>query len=273
MPKSANVFDDLIADGDEVETMVTGLSPAEWATATPAPGWTVQHQIAHLAFVSELARLSATDQAAFAVHAASAKDDFQGAVDTALTTYLTLSTGDLVDRWRAERNAAARALAAIEPGASVPWLAGPLPPAVLAAAGMMELFGHGQDIADALGRTREPTDRLGHLAWFGFRTRDFGYRAHGLTPPSDEFRVELVAPSGLVWKFGPADASQYVIGSAVDFALLVSRRRHRDDLALTAYGEEADRWLSVAQAYRGPAGAGRRPGQFANQHPRPGDRR
>jgi hypothetical protein len=48
----------------------------------------------------------------------------------------------------------------------------------------------------------------------------------------------------------------------VDFALLVSRRRHRDDLALTAEGEEADRWLGIAQAYRGPRGADRRAGQF-----------
>jgi uncharacterized protein (TIGR03084 family) len=177
--------------------------------------------------------------------------------------YLKLSTGELVDKWRQERNAAARALAAVEPTATVPWLVNPLPPSVLAAAGMMELFGHGQDIADALGRTRELTDRIGHLAWFGARTRDFGYLAHGLTPPTGEFRVELTGPSGVRWEFGPADATQRVTGPAVDFALLVSRRRHRDDLALSAEGEEADRWLDIAQAYRGPAGAGRRPGQFA----------
>jgi uncharacterized protein (TIGR03084 family) len=265
MSSSTNVHDDLIADGDDIEELVTGLSPAQWSAATPAPGWTVRHQIAHLAFVSHLAGLSAGDPEAFAAHAGAAKRDFQGAVDDALTAYLKLSTVDLVDKWRAERNGAAKALAAVEPGATVPWLAGPLPPSVLAAAGMMELFGHGQDIADALGRTRELTDRVGHLAWFGHRTRDFGYHAHGLTPPAEEFRVEVTGPSGVVWRFGPADATQRVTGSAVDFALLVSRRRHRDDLALNAQGDEAGRWLDVAQAYRGPAGAGRRPGQFAKR--------
>lgn len=36
------------------------------------------------------------------------------------------------------------------------------------------------------------------------------------------------------------------------------------DLALTATGAEADRWLDQAQAFRGPTGPGRRPGQFAH---------
>ncbi|MGW3892476.1 TIGR03084 family metal-binding protein [Micromonospora chokoriensis] len=265
MSDQMNTYDDLIADGNDIETLVTGLSPAQWSLDTPAPGWTVKHQIAHLAFVSHLAALSASQPEAFADHVADAKRDFQAAVNNALTAYLALSTDSLVDKWRQERNAAAKALAAVEPTATVPWLVTPLPPSVLAAAGMMELFGHGQDIADALGHTRELTDRIGHLAWFGFRTRDFGYHAHGLTPPTDEFRVEVTGPSGVVWEFGPADATQRVTGPAVDFALLVSRRRHRDDLSLIAQGEEADRWLDIAQAYRGPAGAGRRPGQFAKR--------
>ncbi|MEU4397177.1 TIGR03084 family metal-binding protein [Micromonospora orduensis] len=265
MSNQTSVYDDLIADGDDVEALVTGLSPDQWSTATPAPGWTVKHQIAHLAFVSHLAALSATEPDAFAAHVADAKRDFQAAVNNALTAYMVLPTDALVDRWRQERNTAAKALAAVDPAGTVPWLVTPLPPSVLAAAGMMELFGHGQDIADALGRTRELTDRIGHLAWFGFRTRDFGYQAHGLTPPDEEFRVELTGPSGVVWEFGPADATQRVTGPAEDFALLVSRRRHRADLRLIAEGAEADRWLDVAQAYRGPAGAGRRPGQFAQR--------
>jgi uncharacterized protein (TIGR03084 family) len=128
---------------------------------------------------------------------------------------------------------------------------------------MMELFGHGQDIADALGVVRQRTDRLRYLAAFAVRVWDFGYLARGQTPPDTQFRFELTAPSGARWEFGPADASQRITGPAEDFCLLVTRRRHRDDLALTASGAEADRWLDIAQAYRGPAGAGRQPGQFA----------
>jgi uncharacterized protein (TIGR03084 family) len=126
----------------------------------------------------------------------------------------------------------------------------------------MELFGHGQDIADTLGAVRTPTDRIGHVVWFGTHTRDFGYRAHGFEPPETRFRFEITAPSGALWSFGPEDSEQRVTGPAVDFCLLVTRRRHRDDVDVKAVGREADRWLGIAQSYPGPAGAGREPGQF-----------
>ena len=97
---------------------------------------------------------------------------------------------------------------------------------------------------------------------FAVRTWNFGYLARGEQQPEGEFRFELTGPSGAVWRFGPEDSANRVTGDAVDFCLLVTRRRHRDDLDLTAEGPDADHWLDIAQAYRGPAGEGRRAGQF-----------
>lgn len=257
-----DVFTDLAAEAADLDRAVAGLDAAGWATPTPAPGWTVAHQIAHLGFVAHLAWTAAAEPRAFGRMAAAAKDDFEGAVNAALKDYLTGGPDQTLARWRTEQAAATKALAEVPAGEVVPWLVNPLPPSILAAAGMMELFGHGQDVYDALGIDRIPTDRIGHLAFFGTRTRDFGYLAHGLTPPAEEFRFELTAPSGLVWNFGPDDAAERVTGPAWDFCLLVSRRRHHADLALSATGAEAARWLGIAQAYRGPAGEGRRAGQF-----------
>ncbi len=48
-------------------------------------------------------------------------------------------------------------------------------------------------------------------------------------------------------------------GSAWDFALLVTQRRHRDDLDVQAFGDHADQWLDLAQAFAGPSGNGREP--------------
>jgi hypothetical protein len=59
--------------------------------------------------------------------------------------------------------------------------------------------------------------------------------------------------------FGPADATQRVTGPLLDFCLVVTQRRHRDDTSLRADGAVADEWLSIAQAFAGEAGAGRRP--------------
>ena len=258
-----DVYTDLAAEAADLDRVVAALDEAGWQTPTPAPGWTVAHQIAHLGFIAHLAWAAAADRAEFGRLAAAAKDDFEGAVNSALADYLTGGPAQTLARWRADQAAATKALAEVPADQVVPWLVNPLPPSILAAAGLMELFGHGQDVYDALGIDRTPTDRIGHLAFFGTRTRDFGYLAHGLTPPTEEFRFELTAPSGLIWNFGPEDATDRITGPAHDFCLLVTRRRHHGDLALTATAGEATRWLDIAQAYRGPAGEGRKPGQFA----------
>lgn len=258
-----DVISALKADGDEVDAMVAGLDARRWALPTPAQGWTIAHQIAHLAATFRLAGLAAADPAAFAAVTSRLSDDFDANVAAAMAPFLAAPPDGLLAAWRQERATAERALAAVPADQVVPWLVRPLPPAVLASAGMMELFGHGQDIADALGVQRRHTDRIKYLVAFAVRVWDFGYLARGLTAPDVEFRFELTAPSGARWEFGPADSPQKVTGSAADFCLLVTRRRHRADLDLVATGADADKWLDIAQAYRGPAGSGRAPGQFA----------
>ena len=256
------VLADATAEGDELERIVACLTSPQWALQTPAPGWTIAHQIAHLASTDGLVALAAADPAEFERRLPQADDDFDAVIEASLAEQLSGSPDELLARWRTQRAAAGDALAAVPAGQKVPWLVMPMSAASLATIRIMELFAHGQDIADALGVTREPTDRIRHLAWFGVRTRDFSFLARGLTPPAGEFRVELTAPSGALWQFGPGDAAQQISGPAVDFCLLVTRRRHRDDVALVAAGPDADRWLDIAQAYAGPPGPGRAPGQF-----------
>jgi uncharacterized protein (TIGR03084 family) len=260
---TTGVIADLTAEAAEVDALVAGLADRDWDRPTPAPGWSIRHQIGHLAFIFRIAGLSAAQPAAFREMTKSLAGGFEQAVNAALEDYVHDPAEVLLARWRAERDAGIKALAAVPGDQLVPWLANPLPPYVLACAGMMELFGHGQDVADALGVRPVRTDRIGHLAGFAVRVRDFGYEARNLTPPAEEFRFELTAPSGKLWAFGPEDATQRINGSAEDFCLLVTRRRHRYDLDVRAKGTLADQWLDIAQAYRGPAGDGRRPGQFA----------
>ncbi len=109
-------------------------------------------------------------------------------------------------------------------------------------------------IADALGVTREPTGRLRHVAHLGVGTRAFSYAIRGKTPRPVPVRVELTAPDGTVWTWGPAEAKDRVTGPALDFCLLVTQRRHRDDLALAIEGPAATEWMAIAQAFAGPPG-------------------
>jgi uncharacterized protein (TIGR03084 family) len=259
-----DVYADLKTEGEILDQIVASLDAAQWDLPTPAPGWTIKHQVAHLSSTARLAGISASDPDLFAKVTVGADKDFDGAVDALLRPYLDASPADLLARWRTERSDANKALSALPPAQMVPWVARQIPASALACAGLMELFAHGQDIADTIGAPRVHTDRIGHLTWFGTRNRDFGYLVRGLTPPDAEFRFELTGPSGVKWEFGPADAENRITGPAVDFCMLVTRRRNRADLAVVATGAEADKWLDIAQVYRGSPGAGREPGQFSN---------
>ncbi|MGW2646983.1 TIGR03084 family metal-binding protein [Streptomyces sp. NPDC001393] len=253
------VIDDLRAESDELDRLVAELAPKRWTLATPAPRWTIAHQIAHLHWTDRSALLAVTDADAFRARvekALAAPDSFvdEGAEDGA-----RLPPAELLSAWRTGRAALDRALRAAPPGARFPWYGPPMSAASMATARLMETWAHGLDIADALGVVRTPTERLRHVARLGVRTRDFAYTVHQLTPPAEEFRVELAAPTGEVWAYGPENAPQRVTGPALDFCLLVTQRAHRRDLALTAVGPDADRWLDIAQAFAGPSGGGRPP--------------
>lgn len=250
---------DLRAEGDELDGWVADLPAEAWARPTPAPGWTIAHQVAHLAWTDERALLAATDPEGFQAEAtaAFAAGDPRRFVDEGAERGAALAPAELLAWWRGTRLRLADAIAEVPPGAKLPWYGPPMGAASMATARIMETWAHSGDVAAALGVRKEPTARLGHVAHLGVRTRDFAYLVQGRTPPAEPFRVELVAPGGEVWAWGPEDAAQRVSGPAEDFCLLVTQRVHRDDTALVASGAEAQEWLGIAQAFAGPPGAGR----------------
>jgi uncharacterized protein (TIGR03084 family) len=256
---------DLAAEGRALDALVAPLDPAGWRTPTPAPGWTVAHQIAHLAWTDEVAALAARDPEEFNAYLARALQQAGGAgfVDAAAEDGAWLEPAALLATWRAGRLALAEELAAVPSGRKLPWFGPPMGAATMATARLMETWAHGQDVFDALGARREPTARLRHVAHLGVRTRDFAFVQRGMPAPVEEFRIELTAPDGGLWTWGPEDAAERVTGPALDFCLLVAQRRHRDDLAVRAEGAAANAWLGIAQVFAGPSGSGRAKGQFA----------
>ncbi len=139
----------------------------------------------------------------------------------------------------------------------VPWYGPDMSLGSFLTARIMETWAHGQDVADALGIERTPSSRLHHVAFLGWRAVANSFVVHGRPVPTEPVRVDL---DGLV--LGPEDAADVVRGSLLDFCLVVTRRRHPDDTGLVAEGPVATEWLAIAQAYAGPPGGGRVPGQF-----------
>lgn len=253
------VLADLADEGEALEAMLAPLDEPEWRTPTPAVGWDVATQIAHLAWTDEVAVAAATDSEAWTMVAADALEDPSGFVDTRALAGGRAGAEELLERWIGARTMLQHTLRAVPAGVRIPWFGPPMSPASMATARFMETWAHSLDVAQALGVAHAPTDRIRHVAHLGVRTRDFAFGVHGLSTPVEEFRIELRAPSGELWAWGPPDAPQSVRGSALDFCLRVTQRAPRDDLDLVADGPDADRWLHLAQAFAGPPGPGRRP--------------
>ena len=256
-------LDELAAECADLDAIVSGLDEMQWFEDTPSEGWTIATQIAHLSWTDDAAHLAITDPSAFQAEVQKALQNINGFVDEAAFERAEKAPDELLKEWRASRARLHDALASVPDGTKIGWFGPPMSAPSMATARLMETWAHGQDVADALGITRTATDRLRSIAHIGVRTRDFSFVVNDKPVPPEEFRVELTAPDGSTWTWGPEDAAQRVTGPAVDFCLRVTQRRHRDDLALTADGADANTWLDIAQAFAGPPGSGREPGARA----------
>lgn len=258
MPVSmAALADDLAAEGAVLRALVAGLDGAGWRRATPAPGWTIGDQVAHLAHFDDAAVRSAREPEVFRADLERA-----GGVDpdAIAARHRGRSGAELLAWFDTARARLVAVFRDLDPGLRVPWYGPPMSAASALTARIMETWAHGQDVADALGVVREPTARLRHVAHIGVGARAFSFALHGRDRPDAPVRVELTAPDGSTWTWGPPDAADRVTGPALDFALAITQRRHRADLALDAVGAHAREWLEIGQAFAGPPGRGRAPG-------------
>jgi uncharacterized protein (TIGR03084 family) len=162
----------------------------------------------------------------------------------------------LLDAWRDNRRSLARAAATLDDSARVEWYGPSMSAKSFLTARLMEVWAHGQDVVDAVHEagmvaSRPPTDRLRHIAQLGVITRGWSYVNRGMEVPAGDVRVELQAPSGETWTWGPDDGPDAVRGPAEDFCLVVTQRRHPHDTRLEVVGDVARDWLVHAQAFAG----------------------
>ncbi|MFZ5848860.1 MAG: TIGR03084 family metal-binding protein [Actinomycetota bacterium] len=252
----------LEAETRELLDMVTGLSAAQAAVATPAPGWSVHDQIGHLWVFDRVARIALTTPALFGMVRQAAEQD-PAWVEGLQEDARALSWRRLLTAFSAEREAMVIELrTAAAAGGRIEWFGPDMGPASFISARTMETWAHGQDCADALGLDHRPTAGLKQVCDLGFRTVGYSFINRGLPAPRAGFRVALEAPDGEQWTWGEQSAANVVSGPALGFALLVTRRRSVGDSKVVATGPDAVPWLRIAQCYAGPAGAGRHDGQF-----------
>jgi uncharacterized protein (TIGR03084 family) len=258
---------DLAAEHRALEGILVRLADAQWDLPSHAPGWLVRDQVSHLARFDETAALAIADPVAFRTHAAGvAAGAASGEHEREyLARGRAMTPAALLEWWGAASAALMAATRSLEPGARLPWYGPSMSAASFLTARLMETWSHGLDVVDVVGLPRPDTDRLRHVVFLGLRTREFSYTNRGLAPDSTPVFLELGAPSGAVWTYGEPGAVNRITGPARDFCRVVTQRRHVADTDLRVTGSAAAEWMRLAQAFAGPPGAGRRPGQFPRE--------
>ncbi|MGW4248155.1 TIGR03084 family metal-binding protein [Nocardia sp. NPDC004722] len=238
---------DLVAEGDELDALVSAHD--DWTAPTPAVGWTIAHQIAHLAVADANALIALRTPDAFDTVLKNAEAAGPKAADLDAATGAAKPRSVLLNEWRTGRTELAAELRDIPLDRAFPWFGSDVTATLLVPLRLMETWAHGQDIYDTLGVPHPPTTRLRPIAALGVAGIALSFYAAELPLPTTPFRVELTAPDGELWTWGPPDAAQRVRGNALDFCLRVTQRRPLAATALTAVGADARTWLENARVF------------------------
>jgi uncharacterized protein (TIGR03084 family) len=256
---AGSLTDSLVAESGVLRAVLGHLAPADWARLTPAAGWTITDQVTHLAYFDEVTELSVTDPVKFIADAAELTAGGDDYPDRVAARFHDLDPGQALDWFDRARASLTAAYRAADPAVRLPWYGPAMSLASSVTARLMETWAHSQDVFDTVGVAREPSGALRHVADLGIRALRYTYTVRGLPVPDEPVGVSLSGPAGELWTWGPDDATDWVTGTALDFCLVVTQRRHQSDTALCVEGETATQWMSIAQAFAGPAGPGRPP--------------
>jgi uncharacterized protein (TIGR03084 family) len=251
--------DDLLAEYRELADYCATLSPADWQRVSAFYGWTPWDEIAHLLYFDETALVSATDPERFAREAAVLNEVMAagGQISrVARHVYGEMDGAALLVRWRSGFEALAAELAKLDPKARLGWYGPSMSARSFATARLMETWAHGQDIWDVMRRRRPGSSRLKHIAHLGVGTFGWTFVNRGLSKPEVVPYVALTAPDGGSWIWGDPASEHWVSGSAEDFCLLVTQRRHLQDTGLVYSSGPVAEWLAVAQCFAGPPADG-----------------
>jgi uncharacterized protein (TIGR03084 family) len=248
----SELLQDLQDEQRDLDVALDSVGDEEWQRATRAERWEVRDQVFHLARFDELGALSITDTAEFRSRRDAWQSDVAAHRDQELSRARDASRAETVAWWQSSRLALLDALKTCTPRQRLEWWGPSMSARSFATARLMETWAHGWDVMEAIDHPADPTDRLKHVVQLGFITRRWSYVNQGREVPDTPVRLELSAPSGAEWAWGPADAPETITGSALDFALVVAQRRHVDETGLRAAGDSAREWLLIAQCFAGP---------------------
>ncbi len=247
---------DLKAEHEALDRFLSTLKDDQWDLPSPAEGWTLRDCVSHIAHIDEVSVLLLQGDNSPLEEAAELLREF---LKVGLKKGRSMKPAEVLLWWRKARAAMVEELMECDPKRRIPWFALPMGARAFTTARLMETWAHGLDCFDAADAEPEDTDRLRHVALLAYMARPYAYQANGIKMPETPLRIELVLPSGNPWSQGPEDAKNLIRGQAGEFCRVAVRRRHWQDMNLEIEGEEARRYIEIAQTYAGLPGSGRKP--------------
>ncbi len=260
------IFDELAAEQERLEGILSGLDLAQWTSPSGASGWTIADVVLHLAQSEEGVQATVTRKPLRARLGVVAETTDEWAAE--MVRRERAAPAEVFARWQRARQAALAAIRAADPDQPVEWVTGPVKPATLATTRLAEHWAHGLDITGPLGIAFPDTERLRHVAWLAHRTLPYALSLAGQPPAA--VRCELTAPGGTapgdagrgdggrgdggpggadVWRFGPADAESAISGAAGEFCRVAAQRLDPARSGLRASGPHGATALRMLRTY------------------------
>lgn len=254
-PADRAVLEDFTAEQTELYQLLQTLDEKDWERPSPATGWDVRDQVAHLAHTEEVARDTATGGPRTLSVEAARYPTSEAFTEAGCEQGRRLTAAEVLDWWWTAAARNREALASIDTTARIPWGLG-MGWRAFVTARLMEHWAHGLDIRTAVGRDGQDTARLRHVAWIGVNALPYAFGVAGVEAPAGRtLLVELMAPPGCevdgdVWAFGPADATDRLAGPAGEWCRrAVQRATVAETPNLVADGPLAELALRCARAF------------------------
>ena len=222
-----------------------------WSVPTLADGWTVGDAVAHLEQFEQFACLALRDPAGFREERDAVINELDHLLASGVQARRAHAAELTLAQWAGACEVLTSLARSLPPTTRVDWFGPSMSLQSFLTARLMEAWAHGCDIRDALGLPLAASSGLRHIVHLGYITRDHSYAVRGRRPPLGQVAVRLEFPDGTQLCLGDPTTSAAVEGSALDFCLVVTQRRHVDETQLLCIGDLAHEWMNIAQAFAG----------------------
>ena len=238
-------IDDFREEGAALHELLVTLKDDQWGLETPFKDRTVNWVVQHLHDADRWALHSVTDPDGF-------RDWMQNREKYRASEPAPLEGRALMEQWFKYQQDLCDELERVDPQIRAPWFGPDMGLRMMATARQMETWSHGQDIYDLLRVKRVNTDRIRNICHIGVATYAWTFVNRKLEVPEPTPYVRLSAPSGAEWTWNEPSESDFIAGSAVEFAHVVTQGRNIEEVNLDVRGDSAVAWMEIAQCFAGP---------------------